>query len=59
MSKIFHGHLPHKISKIEINLIHDLYTNVYLISYMAEFSYAGKTITEELRNAKSNQNIRG
>ena len=31
----------------------------HLISYMAEFSYAGKTITEELRNAKSNQNIRG
>ena len=31
----------------------------YLISYMAEFSYAGKTIMEELRNAKSNQNIRG
>ena len=29
------------------------------ITYMAEFLYAGKTITEELRNAKSNQNIRG
>ena len=31
----------------------------YLISYTAEFSYAGKTIMEELRNVKSNQNIRG
>ena len=31
----------------------------YLITYMAEFLYAGKTISEELRNAKPNQNIRG
>ena len=27
--------------------------------YMGELFYAGNTITEELRNAKSNQNIRG
>ena len=26
---------------------------------MAEFLYAGETITEKLRNEKSNQNIRG
>ena len=31
----------------------------YLIAYMAEFLYAGKKINEELRNAKSSQNIRG
>ena len=28
------------------------------IIYMAEFLYAGKTIKEEIRNAKSNQNMR-
>ena len=32
---------------------------VYRITYMAEFLCAHKTITEELRNSKSNQNIRG
>ena len=31
----------------------------YSITSMAEFLYASKTITEELRNAKSNQNIWG
>ena len=29
------------------------------MTYVAELFYAGNTITEELRNAKSNQNIRG
>ena len=31
----------------------------YSITSMAEFLYASKTITEELRNTKSNQNIWG
>ena len=31
----------------------------YPITYMADFLHADKTITEELRNAKSNQNIWG
>ena len=31
----------------------------YPIAYMIEPLYADNTITEELRNAKSNQNIRG
>ena len=31
----------------------------YLIAYMAKFLYAGKNINEELKNAKSNQNIWG
>ena len=29
----------------------------YPITYMAEFLYTGKTIIEEMRNEKSNQNI--
>ena len=31
----------------------------YPITYMTEFLHADKTITEELKNGKSNQHIRG
>ena len=31
----------------------------YLITYMTEFLCAGNNTNEELRNAKSNQNVRG
>ena len=54
-----HHHMGHVFQGQPLQFIFPNLPIFYPITYMAEFLYAGSTITEELINTKSNRTIRG